>query len=714
MTFSLFTIGFISMLGQVIILREFLVAFYGIELICALAIGVWLLWTGTGAFFFRKSRPSANIIALLFFFLGLAFPGDVLFLRSSRLVFSAVPGAYLSFFRQMVIILTALLPIGIPLGLLFQWAARHFTGEGRSLPAAYAIESAGGLLGGLASTLFFYWGLQNFTLALVCASACLTGPLLYPGLGSSVRRLAAVLLLFLIPLFFLSGPIDRRTSAWNHPGLQAVQDTPYGRITVTKLSDQISVFENDVLLFETQSKEPETFSHLPALQHHGPAIRKMLILGGLDGTIQELVKYRPERIDWVEINRTGVDLILPFLPAEMRQPLLRSPVRLIIADPRTFLKQGDRYDLIVVALGEPVSGQANRFYTKEFFAACASRLAPGGLVALRLRSGENFWTPAMQSRLESIYRALKTIFPEVLILPGDTNVVTASFAPLPKDPEILVAQWQRFGLRTRLVSPPYIRYLYSNDRFFTIQEKLKTGRAPINSDLRPFCYQYTVMIWLSKFFPSMAPIPGPDSGNLSVYGGIGALILAGLFFFLRRSTPWRRVMLAGAAGFLGMLFESVLILYYQVKAGVLYQDIGVLLMSFMAGLALGAQVMERVFSGEVDLQRKIRTWGLGLLMGFSCLAGVAGLLMQRGYGTGLLETVLMLGASGFVVAAVFACASRYGNSNQERSVAPIYGADLLGGCLGALLAGTVLIPFSGLLEAILTAGGVGFLAMILI
>ena len=569
-------------------------------------------------------------------------------------------------------------------------------------------------MGGLASTLFFYWGLQNFTLALVCALACLTGPLLYPGLGASVRRLAAVLSLLLIPLFFLSGPIDRRTCAWNHPGLLAVQDTPYGRMAVTKLSGQISVFENDVLLFETQGKEAETFSHLPALQHLGPTIRKMLILGGLDGTIQELVKYRPERIDWVELNRTGVDLVLPFLPAEMRQPLLKRPVRLTVADPRTFLKQDDRYDLIAVALGEPVSGQANRFYTKEFFAACASRLAPGGIVALRLRSGENLWTPAMQSRLESIYGALKMVFPVVLILPGDTNVVTASFAPLPKDPEILVARWHKFGLRTSLVSPQYIRYLYSNDRFFTIQEKLKTGRAPINSDLRPFCYQYTVLIWLSKFFPSLASIPGPDSGNLSVYGGIGGLILAGLFFLLRRSTPLRRVMLAGAAGFLGMIFESVLILYYQVKAGILYQDIGVLLMSFMAGLALGAQVMDKVLTGEGGRQRKLRTWGLGLLMGFSFLAVITGLLMRWGYGTGLLETVLLLGASGFVVAALFACASRYGNSNQERSVAPIYGADLLGGCLGALLAGVVLIPFAGLLAAILCAGIVAFLAMLLI
>jgi len=714
--FSLFAIGFLSMLGQVVILRELMAAFHGVELFYSLAIGVWLLWSGTGAILFRRMRISASAMALLFFFLGVALPLDVIFLRSCRTSFSAVPGAYLSFFDQMGIVLAALLPVGVSLGLLFQWAARFSAGRGRSLTSAYAIESAGGLFGGLASALFFYWGFQNFVLALICGLVCLIVPLFYAGVARWIRLSNGLLLLTLLSSFFLSARLDRRTSAWNHQGLIAVRDTPYGRIAVTGLLDQISVFENDVLLFETQGKEVETFGHLPALQHQG-SIRKILVLGGLDGTIQELIKYNPDRIDWIELNGREIDMVLPFLPEQVSQSLSRKPVQLTIVDPRSFLKQpGHMYDLILIATGEPISGQANRFYTEEFFSLCRSRLAEGGIVALRLQGGENLWTPAMQRRAESIYRALNKSFAAVLFLPGDINVVMASSSPFTRDTSIMIERWNRLGLKTSLVSPQYIRYLYSNDRFSEIQEKLKTGSGPVNSDLSPFCYHYTVMIWLSKLFPSIASRPPVTMENLTLYDKriwISWLVLAGLLFPFRRSMALSRIALAGAAGFTGMIFESTLILYYQVKIGVLYQDIGVLLTSFMAGLATGASGMERVWRRSGKRHATVRIWASGLLLGFSFLAGAAALFMQKGYETGLTETVMLLGMAGFAVAALFSCASRYGEGDQEEAVAPVYGADLIGGCVGALTA-AILLPAAGLPLAALLPGMLAFLLIILI
>jgi spermidine synthase len=716
-TFFLLAIGFVSMLGQVVILRELLVTFYGIELIYALAIGLWLLWSGSGVFLFRKTRPSINGIALLFFFLCLAFPLDVLFIRSGRIIFSAVPGAYLSFLEQGFILLLSLCPIGISLGLLFQWVARLWAGTERSLAAAYAVESLGGLLGGLASTLFFHWGFQNLALTLVCSLVCLMGPLFHPRLSPFFRWIGAIFFLSLFALFFLAGTLDRKSASWNHPGIIALGDTPYGRISITKLSGQISVYANDVLLFETQGREVETFSHLAALQHPGLLMKRVLVLGGLDGTIQELVKYRPEHLDWVDLNQPGINLILSCLPEEKTRPLLNKPVHLILADPRNFLKTAGRYDLIVLAVEEPVSGQANRFYTKEFFALSALRLAPDGILALRLGNGENLWTPAMQNRLKSIYGALKAIFPEVLILPGETNVLTASFRPLPNNPDPLIERWQKLGLGTQLISPPYIRYLFSNDRFFTIQEKLKTGLAPPNSDLKPICYRHTIVIWLTKFFPSLSTISWLDKGHWISFSGwmwIGGVVLAVLLFFRLWGGSFRRVILAGVAGFLGMIFESVLILYYQVKVGVLYQDIGILLTSFMAGLAIGAPVTEKGLTRKGQLQRKIRYWGFCLLSGFSLLAGTVALMMQIGYEIELKETVLLLAASGFVVAGVFVCAGRSGPRNQEAAVAPVYGADLWGGCLGALLAGVIMVPLWGLPAAVYFTIMLAAFSMILI
>ncbi|MBU1936218.1 hypothetical protein KKG05_02385, partial [bacterium] len=51
---TLLFIGFISILGQVALLRELAVAFFGSELIYLLAIAFWLIWTGLGALISRR------------------------------------------------------------------------------------------------------------------------------------------------------------------------------------------------------------------------------------------------------------------------------------------------------------------------------------------------------------------------------------------------------------------------------------------------------------------------------------------------------------------------------------------------------------------------------------------------------------------------------------------------------------------------------------
>ena len=713
MTSSLFLVGFVSMLAQVAILRELNVAFYGIELIYALAIGAWLLSTATGALIQRNREASRAGITLLFSFLAWILPLDILFLRGSRLIFSGVPGAYLSFFRQLAIMLLAMAPVGIPLGFLFQRAARLYTEKGRGAALAYAVESAGGLLGGLASTLFVRWDVQNFALAVVCGLACLS-PAVYPRLALSSRSPAIVLAPILVLALFLSGPIERTTAAWNHEGLLATRETPYGRITVTGSSGQIAVFENDALAFETQDREIEVFSHLPALQHSSP-IRDVLVLGGIDGTVKELLKYKPERIDCVVLDRVEVDVVMSHVPAEMRNWTTDARVSLKIADPRRFVQGRGAYDLIMVAMPEPVSGQANRFYTREFFSAAASLMKPGAILALRLHSGENLWTPAARGRMESIYAALKAVFPEVLFLPGETNVVTGSFAPLPADPEILVDRWRRLAIPTLLISPPYIRYLYSNDRFFEIREMLKTIKAPMNTDLRPICYQYTLMIWLSRFFPSLASKDMSHWGRLSSRSSGVLLLCVALFFVaIRKRTGIRRILLAGTAGFAGMTLESAAMLYYQVKYGVLYQDIGVLLMSFMAGLASGAWAVERAQGGVSGRMKRVRLWNGGLMLGFCVLCGFVYGQLYSGHAAGLVETGFILAAAGFAVAGIFVCAGRYDLPDQGKVVAPLYAADLFGGCAAALLAGLFVIPSAGLLTTTLWAGSSTVLALLLL
>ena len=159
----LLVIGFISILGQVALLRELSVAFYGVELIYSLALGIWLLWTAAGTLIGRwAEKPSCAAIQILFVLFALLLPADIAFIRSIRVIFSGITGAYLPFQTQVLAMAASLLPISLVLGLMFQWTARAYLEEGKSLAQAYAIESLGGLAGGICSTLFLMSHMRNF------------------------------------------------------------------------------------------------------------------------------------------------------------------------------------------------------------------------------------------------------------------------------------------------------------------------------------------------------------------------------------------------------------------------------------------------------------------------------------------------------------------------------------------------------------------------
>jgi spermidine synthase len=163
-------------------------------------------------------------------------------------------------------------------------------------------------------------------------------------------------------------------------------------------------------------------------------------------------------------------------------------------------------------------------------------------------------------------------------------------------------------------------------------------------------------------------------------------------------------MLVAAAGFMGMVLETILILYYQVKHGVLYQDIGLLLMSFMAGLALGAMIINREMARPITNRMLSRWYGISLLIGFCFLCALVGMGVTMSISAGLVEISCLLAIAGFLVAGIFAYASLHesgspsscGIEDQKNLISPLYSADLIGGCLGTLLGSLILIPLVGM------------------
>jgi hypothetical protein len=118
---ALFLTGLISLVGQIVLLRELNVAFFGIELIYLIALGLWLLLTALGTLFGRgKGAPTPGGTAALLLLFSLFLPLGVVFLRASRILFGGVPGAYLPFPVQMASLAIALLPAAFLSGLLFR------------------------------------------------------------------------------------------------------------------------------------------------------------------------------------------------------------------------------------------------------------------------------------------------------------------------------------------------------------------------------------------------------------------------------------------------------------------------------------------------------------------------------------------------------------------------------------------------------------------
>jgi spermidine synthase len=717
---ALLEVGLLSILAQVVLLREVSVAFYGVELIYLLALGVWLLATAMGALAGRwPGRPSARAIAALFAAFAVVLTASVVFVRAARLLFSGVPGAYLPFPQQILAMVLALMPVSMLAGVLFQWAARRHIGRGGTLAGAYGVECLGGLAGGLGATLVFSWGVQNVVLADACVILALAAALLPPACRRRTRARVLLVAVLLVAVAWLSNAagLDRRMTAWSRPGLVDTRDLPYGRVTIARAEEQLSVFQNDALWFDTQDTAAETFTHLVMLQHPDPG-RVLVLGGGLEGLARHALEHSPRLVQDVELDRSMFDMVRQYLPDETRRSFASPILRLTFTDPRRFLRQDGRYDVVLIGAPEPISGEANRFYTREFFAACAAHLNAGGVIGFRLQSAENFWTPPLARRMVSIYRSLKSVFPHIVVLPGTTNVFVASRRPLPADPTELASRLAARHIQAQMVSSPYLRYLYANDRRTQIARTLETGSAPENTDVQPICYEYAALSWLSKFFPSAAAMDVPtlaDAGASPVRTGwmvaVGVLVLFGVS---RVIPAWRRALLVAVAGLAGMVLETVLILHFQMKNGVVFQDIGMLLMSFMAGLAAGSLAVDRAATSRRHQAMALRWPVAAPLGGFIVLGLLVDGATSRGIGGGLLAATMLLGATGVLVASLFAGVSLQGGTDQAQLVSPLYAADLLGGCAGSLLASLVLIPMAGLAVSARWIAGLAALSLALL
>jgi spermidine synthase len=700
---SITALGISHIVTQIVLLREFLSAFSGNELVFGIVLGNWVLTMGMGAWLGRHSGKIRRKLDLLMASqLAMAFLPflSITLVRGIR-AWLFMPGQALDPFQVFASSLLILMPYTLIAGFLLTLACSLFTsgsGEER-IGRVYFLDNIGDILGGLLFSFLLVFFLNSFQAA------------------------AVVMAINIIPVIMLSGFMDRRILSWSlaglllasiagltvydlnlasaglaYPGQEILllKNSPYGQLAVTEGGGQLNFFENGIILFSTENAmQNEEAVHFAMAQRPAPG-RVLLISGGAAGTALEALKYGAA-VDYVELDPEIIEI------GKSYTTNLDAPgISTFVMDGRLFVRQaalgGRLYDVVIIDLPDPSTAQLNRFYTTEFFNDLKGTLAPGGVVSLSLTSSENYLGPETAALNSVVYNTLRESFGNVLAIPGDENFFLASDGELSYDIAGLI---EERGIETAYVNEGYLSARLTPDRIGYLNGVLEAGPGRVNQDFLPLAYYYHMLSWLDRFGTGLLPLL--------------AILLAFTVLALARIRPAPLALMT--TGFAASGIEVVLLIGFQVIYGYVYSSVGIIITAFMAGLAAGAYWMNGRLGLKgrpclVRIELMIAGFSVILPLAILALAGVrdqalAGMLSQAAF-PGLALILAVLVGMEFPLASKLHL--RTGRGEIEQTAGTLYSADLAGAFLGAVVVGALLIPLLGLFNVCMLIGGLNLIS----
>jgi spermidine synthase len=541
--------------------------------------------------------------------------------------------------------------------------------------------------------------------------------------------------------FPIGHALDDATLRWQWPNLVFAADSPYGRLTIEGSAGQRIFFQNGLLAFETQGTFPEQVVHFPLLAHPNPR-RVLLIGGGVAGDLNEVLKQPVASVTYVELDPLLIKAAQAFLPPEDSAALADPRVTLILADGRQYVRQCSEakhciFDAVILDLPEPATGTVNRFYTREFFAQVRTILSPVGILALALPSAENYRSPELARRNGSIYHTLRATFPDLLVLPGEHDFFLASDSALESDPAVLAQRLTERGIVTRQVTPAYIKYVFSTDRFARVRQELEANSGVrLNSDLQPICYYYDLALWLSRFYPNLRGVfESASLVNPSTLPSVAGQILwwvvvplALVALLARWQRRWAVPIAIACIGLSQMALEMVTLFGFQVTYGYVYAEVSLIVTASMAGLALGGAISDRLLAcwsfivegqGCSERGKRARQTLVILQASVVVCSGVLLLILLAPFHPTAAIFLLFALLAGCLTGMAFPLAVAANLASVEGDaghvVGRLYGADLVGGCLGAASSAVFLVPVLGIPQTcsvVALVGLVGLLALV--
>lgn len=500
-------------------------------------------------------------------------------------------------------------------------------------------------------------------------------------------------------------------------------------------------------------------AHLFLVQHPSP--QKILVIGnGLHGFLHEALQYPQLQIHYSELAPELVWLAQRYLPAMDRRALADPRVRVSYEDGRRFLQTCvAQYDIIISLVADPATAALNRYYTLEYFRLVKAALRPGGVFIFSLESLP-FPEGEILQRNALILHTLAEVFREVRVTAGTTSFfmacdqvghitffpeecqerfralarVDTDFEPqlysLLLEPQIQKQSEQRLMVAAGLL--PAISSVAENLELpsellgepvpLSSPTALHTphvcnGALPVNSDFHPRAILSTLR--LSGMFSFTEGAFSTFTRYLEIFTIIlgGAIYVVLLLSCLRPLFPqnWQHALALGGpvpvlllttalGGFFGIAAEIILLWAFLSSYGYLYTMVGIFAATFMLGLTAGA------YLARLSLSRFSPTQMLVVVM---AAIGLYLLLLPFVYGMHSAVLFLLMNLiAGLLVGFLFPVANHFYQNFAPlaRSAGLLYGADMAGACLGALLIGFFAIPLWGTWVVCLAIAGACWLS----
>lgn len=672
--FFFFTLGLISILAQVTILRELIVAFYGNELFIGIVLGIWLLGTGSGSLLAHKSSTkflNIKTIFLLLFLTIIFFPLEIIFIRLFW-GFAFFPGELPSFLTSLVFIFLILFPFCFLLGAIFTLGTRFWAKKKvyQIISRAYLWETIGHVTAGLLFNLFL-----------------------------------------ITSTFPFSASLNNRTLRFRFPNLVESVNSLYGNISVTQTGGQYNFYEGGVLVSSGQEEEvSEYFVHPILTQYENPK-KILLIGGGLSGVIREILKYKTvKKIDYVELDPKLIEIQRKYLPPRLIEVLKDPRVKINFVDGRRFLKTSiDKYNLIILNLPNPSTALLNRFYTKECLMDAKKLLREEGILALTLNLPVDYLSEEAVNLASSINRTVHSVFPESLILPEETSILfLMSNKKFLGDPDLAIQRLEKQKIKTSFLDSDYLSYLLTSDKIKQTEALLLKQKAEINTDFYPIAYFHQNTFWQTIFSFRMAKIVGKLK-ELSHFWVLLAFMIFGLSILLKAKKRHQiAFLLTAAAGFTLMSFEVLIISVFQAILGYVFSKIALIFAIILGSVAFGNFWATKTCASP----KKILSLIVILILAF-CAIFIW--LIQKIQNE--LIFYLLAAIVGFLTGMVFPLANKFYLEKDKKAAEKtgvLYTADLTGAFGGAILPSVFLIPIFGVFKTVWLTGTVNVLILALL